>query len=84
MTTDPNPLAALENVDWPSSNGGQITVGAFGTVECTAVASDESNCLARLLRRDDETLYQLLTRLDPAIARAWDEGEFTDEINPPG
>lgn len=83
MATDPNPLVALENVDWLISNGGEITVGAVGPVECAAVASDESNCLAMLQRRDGETLYQLLTRLDAAIARAWDEGEFTDEINPP-
>lgn len=83
MATDPNPLEALENVDWLISNGGEITVGAVGPVECAAVASDESSCLAMLQRRDGETLYQLLTRLDAAIARAWDDGEFTDEINPP-
>lgn len=34
-----------------------------------------------LQRRDGETLYELLTRLDAAIARALREGGLTDEIN---
>ncbi|MHB8744439.1 MAG: hypothetical protein ACYC9L_15135 [Sulfuricaulis sp.] len=33
--------------------------------------------------RPDETLHQLLDRLDAAIARAWINNDFTDEINPP-
>jgi hypothetical protein len=50
-------------------------------VHCAATASDEDSCLAMLNRREGETLYQLLLRLDQAIDRAWNEGEFTDEIN---
>jgi len=34
------------------------------------------------IRRKGESLVQLLTRLDQAIAKANDEGVFTDEINP--
>jgi len=34
-----------------------------------------------LVRRKDETLAQLLTRLDLAIAKAYNEEIFTDEIN---
>ncbi|GAB1424434.1 hypothetical protein MASR2M16_16680 [Thauera terpenica] len=41
----------------------------------------ESACLAMLLRREGEYLCRLLTHLDAAIARVWDEGEFTDETN---
>jgi hypothetical protein len=36
-----------------------------------------------LKRRPDETLAQLLTRLDQAIERAWAEEIYSDEINPP-
>ena len=36
-----------------------------------------------LVRRRGETLAQLLTRLDLAIAKAFNEDIFTDEINPP-
>ena len=53
-TTDP--LAALKNVDWLISNGGEISLGAFGSVECAAVASDESDCLDG----DRRTLTDLL------------------------
>lgn len=48
-----------------------------------AVAADGHNALAMLKRRPDETLSQLLTRLDQAIDRAWTEEIYTDEINPP-
>jgi hypothetical protein len=34
-------------------------------------------------RRKGESLIQLLTRLDQAIAKANNEGVFTDEINSP-
>jgi predicted ATP-dependent Lon-type protease len=39
--------------------------------------------LAMLLRREGETLAELLTRLDLAIAKARTEDIFTNEINPP-
>ena len=36
-----------------------------------------------LVRRDGETLAQLLIRLDAAIAKAYDENTLTDEVNVP-
>jgi hypothetical protein len=36
-----------------------------------------------LVRRDGETLHQLLIRLDLAIARAFVDDIFTDEVNVP-
>ena len=62
---------------------GEITVGILNPVGCVAVATDGHNTLAMLKRREDETLAQLLTRLDHAIERAWTEEIYTDEINPP-
>lgn len=61
---------------------GEITLGNKYPMGCVAVACDEGNCLAMLVRRDGETLAQLLTRLDQAIARALDDDIYTDEINP--
>jgi hypothetical protein len=60
---------------------GEITIGEMYPVGCVAVATDGHNCLAMLRRRDGETLAQLLTRLDQAIAKAFDEDIYTDEIN---
>jgi hypothetical protein len=60
---------------------GNITVGVIEPVGCVATATDGSNCLAMLVRRDGETLHQLLLRLDLAVARAFVDDIFTDEVN---
>ena len=60
---------------------GEITVGVLRPVGCVATAVDGHNCLAMLVRRRGETLAQLLTRLDQAIAKALTEDIFTDEVN---
>ena len=44
-------------------------------------ANPQSTSLAMLKRRRGETLLQLLTRLDQAIAKTVNEDIFTDEIN---
>ena len=62
-------------------NGGNISVGPIPPVRCAAVAADEGNMLAALLRPKDETLTDLLDRLDRAIEKAIDEEICTDEIN---
>jgi len=36
---------------------------------------------AALVRRDGETLTQLLDRLDAALAKAFEHDDYTDEIN---
>ncbi len=37
--------------------------------------------LAALVRRQGESLEALLTRLDEALERNWENDEFIDEIN---
>jgi hypothetical protein len=64
-------------------NYGEITLGTLDPVGGVATAVDGSNCLAMLIRRDGETLMQLLQRLDLAVALAFTEDIFTDEINAP-
>ena len=61
---------------------GQITLGHVHPIRhCVATATDEAQCLAMLVRRDGETLYDLLQRLDAAIADAYENGTFADEVN---
>jgi hypothetical protein len=60
---------------------GEITIGTLDPVGGVATAVDGSNCLAMLVRRDGETLMQLLQRLDLAVALAFTEDIFTDEVN---
>lgn len=62
---------------------GEITLGMLRPIGCVATACDADTTLAMLVRRKSETLVQLLTRLDLAVAKAYNEQIFTDEINPP-
>jgi len=62
---------------------GQIAIGAIKPIACAAIANDEHNMLAALVRRPDETLQQLLERLDRAVQLALEDEVFTDEINTP-
>ena len=78
--------ATAKPKSWPNiqgliDNGGNISIGEIRPVRCAAVAADEDNMLAALLRRKDETLTDLLDRLDQAIEKAIDEEIYTDEIN---
>ena len=74
---------ALKNIATLIDGGGQINVGALPPISCAAIANDDDTCLAMLQRRPRETLHDLLVRLDAAIAIAWNEERFIDEINPP-
>ena len=60
---------------------GQIAIGSIGPIACAAIANDEHNMLAALVRRPEETLQQLLERLDRAVQLAREDEIFTDEIN---
>ena len=61
---------------------GQITLSNVRSVGCVAVAHDGRQTVSMLLRRHGETVTQLLTRLDFAVAKALTEGIRTDEVNP--
>jgi hypothetical protein len=76
-------LAPLPHLIALIEGGGQLTLGALPPIKCVAVANDDDICYAMLQRRPEETLQQLLERLDAAIDLAWTDDQFTDEINPP-
>ena len=61
---------------------GQITLRNLHPIGCVAVAHDGRQTVSMLLLREGETVAQLLTRLDLAIAKAFTEGTRTDEVNP--
>ncbi|WP_217704263.1 hypothetical protein [Piscinibacter koreensis] len=73
----------MKNIETLIDDGGDITLGAIYPIECAATASDGHNALAMLVRRDGESINALIKRLDKAIARYYEDGETTDEINPP-
>lgn len=63
--------------------GGNIQIGRVSPLDYVAVASDEHNMLAALTRHAEETLMQLIQRLDAAVDLAVNEGTLTDEVNGP-
>lgn len=73
----------MKNVETLIDDGGEITIGPIGSIECAATAADGHQVLAMLARRQGETLNALLKRLDKAIAKFYADGEITDEINGP-
>lgn len=58
-------------------------VGRVAPIDSAAIAYDGVKALAMLRRQPGESVPQLLARLDGAIALAWSEHHFTDEINTP-
>jgi hypothetical protein len=77
-----NSLPELPYIEETIENGG-ITIGIIPPLsECVAVAHEGRHTLAMLKRQKGESLPQLLSRLDLAIARAHTNDIFTDEINP--
>jgi hypothetical protein len=71
---------------WPAlqqliDNNGSFSVGYVEPIPCAAVASDAHNMLAALVQRRGEKLTDLLDRLDGAVAKAYDDDIYTDEIN---
>jgi len=69
------------NIETLIDEGGEITLGKLAPFDCVATACDDVNCLAMLVRRNGETLDQLIKRLDKAIRLAWTDDSFVDEVN---
>lgn len=81
MSKKTTPSTPWPNIEELIDNGGNVSIGDIPPVPCAAVAADESIMLAALLRREGESLIELLGRLDDAIGKALDEEFYTDEIN---
>jgi hypothetical protein len=71
----------MKHIEELLADGGEVSLGALTPFECVATAADGSNTLAMLVRRNGETLPALLKRLNRAIATAYENGHFTDEVN---
>lgn len=78
---EPELLPHLQHVEFLLAGHGEITLGRIASIECAATACDEDMQLAMLVRRDGETLVQLLTRLNAALELAYERQHFVDEIN---
>lgn len=72
---------------WPhiaallARTGGHIMLGRVAPIEGAAIAVDEQALIATLVRRDGESVNELLQRLEDAIGAALHQGVVTNEIN---
>jgi hypothetical protein len=73
----------FENIEALIDGNGDITIGSVGPIRCVATAADQDQCLAMLVRRRGESFQDLLQRLDAAIASAYHDEVFIDEVNAP-
>ena len=76
----------LTTSPWPTleafiAQGGNVTLGRVEPIEYAAIASDNFDILVALQRRKNESLMNLMQRLDAGINKAFTTGEFTDEVN---
>lgn len=77
-------ISTLENIVALVEGGGEITLGHLDAIgKCVATATNDTQCLCMLVRRKGESLDALLRRLDAAIADAYENDHFTDEVNAP-
>jgi hypothetical protein len=77
-------ISGLDNIAALVESGGEITLGHLDAIgKCVAIACDDAQCLAMLVRRKGETLDSLLQRLDAAINDAYENERFIDEVNAP-
>lgn len=77
------PSGAWVHLEALLEGGGQIMLGTVKPIVGAAVAHDGRQTLAMLKRRPDETVEQLMQRLDQALSTAIDTGKRVDEINRP-
>ncbi len=78
----PDPANTWPNLQALISNDGSFSIGRVTPIPCVAAAADEHITYAMLVRRDNETLVELMTRLDSAVRKSLDEDICIDEINP--
>ena len=72
---------AYPNIEAILEEGGDISVGRLGPIDCVASASTSYDCPVMLVRREGESFVALLQRLDLSIAKAWKQEITIDEIN---
>ena len=71
----------MKNIDLLIDGHGGVTLGRVGPIRCAAIACDEDQQLAALVRGKRESFEALLVRLDAAIGKAWEDEVCVDEIN---
>ena len=69
------------NIEAILDEGGDISMGRVGPIDCVASATTSYDCPVMLVRREGESFVALLRRLDRSIGKAWANETTIDEVN---
>lgn len=79
----PPRTTALGNIQsFLDETRGQITIGEIPPIRRAALAAQGKKARVALVCRDDETIVQLLERLDTALGKAMADNTVVDEVLP--
>jgi hypothetical protein len=77
------PGASFENIQtFLDESRGQITIGEIPPIRSAALAAEGKKVRVALVRRDNETISELLLRLDAALGKALADNIAVDEVLP--
>jgi len=83
MKKPPSPLASFENIQaFLDDSRGQITIGEIPPIRSAALAAEGKKVRVALVRRDKETVAELLLRLDTSLGKSIAENTHVDEVLP--
>jgi hypothetical protein len=81
-----NPIlsaTSFENIQaFLDDSRGQITIGEIPPIRSAALAAEGKKVRVALVRRDKETVSELLLRLDAALGKALADNIAVDEVLP--
>jgi hypothetical protein len=83
MNKPPSRTAALNNIQaFLNDTRGQVTIGEIPPIRRAALAAEGKKARVALVCRDDETISELLQRLDASLGKAMAENTVVDEVLP--
>jgi hypothetical protein len=83
MKKPASPLPLFENIQaFLDDSRGQITIGEIPPIRSAALAAEGKKVRVALVRRDKETVAELLLRLDSSLGKAIAENTAVDEVLP--
>jgi hypothetical protein len=83
MNKPPSHTAALDNIQaFLDDSRGQITIGEIPPIRRAALAAEGKKARVALVCRDDETISELLQRLDASLGKAMAGNTVVDEVLP--
>jgi hypothetical protein len=78
-----SPTGSFTNIQaFLDDTHGQITIGEIPPIRSAALAAQGKKVRVALVRRDNETVSELLLRLDAALAHALANDTVVDEVLP--